>query len=96
MSEGAEIHAPETGFTNTLNSGTNKNMAASLVPTDVLDRPFSEAKACILGTFEHRYLDHLMTKTQGNVTHGAQLAEKERSSLGKLLKKNAIEASLYR
>jgi two-component system response regulator GlrR len=60
-----------------------------------LDVPFNEAKHSVISQFEKRYLIELLTCTQGNVTQAAQLAQKERRALGKLLKKHQIDPTHY-
>jgi DNA-binding NtrC family response regulator len=60
-----------------------------------LDSTFNEAKYFIVSQFEKRYLIELLTRTQGNVTQAAQLAQKERRALGKLLKKHQIDPTHY-
>ncbi len=60
-----------------------------------LDAPFHEAKHSAINQFEKRYLSELLTRTKGNVTQAAQIAQKERRGLGKLLKKHRIEPSHY-
>ncbi|KQU77074.1 MULTISPECIES: sigma 54-interacting transcriptional regulator [unclassified Rhizobacter] len=52
---------------------------------------FNEARERALQCFERDYLQRLMQATDGNVTHAARLAGKERRSLGKLLKKHGIK-----
>jgi two-component system, NtrC family, response regulator GlrR len=45
--------------------------------------------------FERDYLVHLMCEHQGNVSHAARAAGKERRDLGKLLKKYHIDPKLF-
>jgi len=59
-----------------------------------LDLDFSEAKARAIATFEKRYLSWLVSETNGNVTHAAKRAGKERRAFGKLLKKHGISPRL--
>lgn len=56
-------------------------------------RSFNEAREHAMHCFERQYLETLMQATAGNVTHAANLAGKERRSLGKLLKKHGIDRS---
>ena len=53
--------------------------------------PFNDAKSNILANFEREYLTGLMKRCNGNVTLAAKHANKERRSLGKLLKKHNIQ-----
>jgi transcriptional regulator with GAF, ATPase, and Fis domain len=52
---------------------------------------FADAKAQAIASFERDYLVRLMHETNGNVTHAARRAAKERRALGKLLKKHGIK-----
>lgn len=61
-----------------------------------LNLSFNEAKNSILSQFEQRYLIELITQAKGNVTQAAQMAQKERSALGKLLRKYHIDPARYR
>lgn len=56
---------------------------------------FSEAKHRIIERFEKEYLLKLMEKYSGNVSMAAKKACKERSSLGKLLKKHGINRTQF-
>lgn len=56
---------------------------------------FSTAKAETIDAFEKRYLSELLCRTGGNVTRAAEYAEKERRTLGKLLKKHGLEPSSF-
>jgi DNA-binding NtrC family response regulator len=60
------------------------------------DAPFSEAKNHVINQFEQRYLTWLITSSNGNVTQAADIAQKERRALGKLLKKHDINPVQYR
>lgn len=51
---------------------------------------FCQAKARAIEVFERDYLTRVLQRAQGNVTHAAKLAGKERRALGKLLKKHGI------
>jgi transcriptional regulator with GAF, ATPase, and Fis domain len=53
---------------------------------------YSAAKTMALGQFDRHYLAALMKKANGNVSHAARIAGKERRALGKLLKKHGISA----
>ncbi|MGH8552044.1 MAG: sigma 54-interacting transcriptional regulator [Methylococcales bacterium] len=60
------------------------------------DASFSEAKNQAISRFERRYLTWVLSKAKGNVTVAAEIARKERRSIGKLLKKHTIDPALYR
>jgi DNA-binding NtrC family response regulator len=54
------------------------------------DRSFREAKASAICAFERAYLAELLRRANGNVSLAARLAGKERSRLGKLLRKHGL------
>lgn len=54
--------------------------------------PFATAR----DRFELEYLSNLMQMTDGNVSQAARLAERNRSEFYKLLKRHALEPSLFR
>lgn len=56
---------------------------------------FKEAKTQVLGSFEKQFLKKLMVETHGNISEASIICGKERSALGKLLKKYAIDKNLY-
>jgi DNA-binding NtrC family response regulator len=51
---------------------------------------FNQAKAQVIAHFESQYLQSLMTECHGNISLAAKRVGKERSALGKLLKKYQI------
>lgn len=51
---------------------------------------YREAKAQAVDAFNREYLSHLLTRTHGNVTRAAKLADKERRAFGKLLRRYGI------
>jgi transcriptional regulator with GAF, ATPase, and Fis domain len=54
------------------------------------DAKFAEAKHFVIDVFEKRYLVHVLSKANGNVSRAAKFAGKERRALGKLIKKHGI------
>ena len=50
-----------------------------------------EAKACAIAHFERTYIVELLSRTRGNISQAARISGKERSRLGKLVKKYGIE-----
>lgn len=56
---------------------------------------FHDARERALAAFERDYLQHLMRLAEGNVTHAARIAGKERRALGKLLKKHGIDRAVF-
>lgn len=67
-------------------------IAASPSPhrTDFLG--FQEAKAKAVAEFERNYLSQLLDRAGGNITRAADLCGKDRSSLGKLVRKHGLQA----
>jgi DNA-binding NtrC family response regulator len=61
-------------------------------PTDL---DFSAAKAQVIEGFEREYLRRLLAETNGNITHAAQRAGKERRAFGKMLKRHGIDRLAY-
>jgi DNA-binding NtrC family response regulator len=51
---------------------------------------FREAKARLIANFERAYLIELLTRTNGNLSHAARIAGKERSRLGKMVRKHGL------
>ncbi len=54
-------------------------------------RPYHETREATLRAFETVYLEKLMHVSGGNVTRAAELAGTERRSLGRMLKRNAMQ-----
>ncbi len=61
-----------------------------------LDVSFTEAKNNVVNQFEEKYLTHLISNAHGNVSLAADIAKKERSAFGKLLKKHQIDPNQFR
>jgi two-component system response regulator GlrR len=58
-------------------------------------RGFREAKARAIAAFEKAYLAELLARTRGNLSLAARLSGKERSRLGKLVKKHGIARARF-
>jgi two-component system, NtrC family, response regulator GlrR len=56
---------------------------------------FREAKAQAIAEFERRYVTELLKRAKGNISLAARLAGKERSRLGKLLRKHGVSRSEF-
>ena len=61
-----------------------------------LDRPFKSAKAEAIAEFERTYLNHLLTKTCGNISLASRISGKDRSALNKLVKKYGLIGERFR
>jgi DNA-binding NtrC family response regulator len=57
----------------------------------VLDLTFKQARQTVLAEFEHRYLAHLLDKSNGNVAQASRLAKVDRSHLIDLLKRHRLK-----
>lgn len=64
-------------------------------PAEAAALPFQAAKARAIREFERRYLIELLTRAEGNVSLAARLSGKERSRLGRLLKKHGLERARF-
>jgi DNA-binding NtrC family response regulator len=61
-------------------------------PADTpLDGGFREARARAVSAFERLYLESVLKKHAGNVTHAAREAHQERRAFGRLIKKHQID-----
>jgi DNA-binding NtrC family response regulator len=58
-------------------------------------RGFREAKARAIAAFEKAYLAELLARTRGNLSLAARLSGKERSRLGKLVKKHGLARARF-
>jgi DNA-binding NtrC family response regulator len=57
---------------------------------------FSAAKRRAIAMFEKDYLTRLIAEQDGNISQAARIAGKDRSDLGKLLKKHNLDAKIFR
>jgi transcriptional regulator with PAS, ATPase and Fis domain len=57
---------------------------------------FTAAKRRAIALFEKDYLTRLMAEQDGNISQAARIAGKDRSDLGKLLKKHCLDAKIFR
>ena len=64
-------------------------------PAALTVRGFREAKARAIAAFEKAYLAELLARTRGNLSLAARLAGKERSRLGKLVKKHGLARATF-
>jgi DNA-binding NtrC family response regulator len=56
---------------------------------------FQEAKATAIAHFERNYIAELLLRTHGNISQAARISGKERSRLGKLVKKYGLERMAF-
>ncbi len=69
------------------------NPRVTVVPVEACSLKTMKQK--VIEMFEYDYLNRLMREHQGNVSHAAVAAGKERRDLGKLLKKYRIDPKLF-
>jgi two-component system, NtrC family, response regulator GlrR len=63
---------------------------------DLTATSFREAKARVIADFERTYVAALLKRANGNVSLAARLAGKERSRLGKLIRKYGLSRATFR
>jgi DNA-binding NtrC family response regulator len=66
------------------------------VAADLTTTSFREAKARVIADFERTYVAALLKRANGNVSLAARLAGKERSRLGKLIRKYGLSLATFR
>jgi len=71
--------------------GTVQKDARETILSRLTESSFQEAKACAIAHFERAYIVELLSRTGGNISHAARISGKERSRLGKLVKKYGLE-----
>ncbi len=85
------IEVKDLGIPSAMES--QQNLPITIVSTE--ECSFKAMKQRMIETFEREYLHRLMREHQGNVSHAALAAGKERRDLGKLLKKYRIDPGLF-
>ena len=64
-------------------------------PRQLTESRFQEAKADAIAQFERAYIVELLSRTRGNISLAARISGKERSRLGKLVKKYGLERMAF-
>jgi DNA-binding NtrC family response regulator len=64
-------------------------------PSRLTESSFRKAKACAIAQFERAYIVELLSRTRGNISRAARISGKERSRLGKLVKKYGLERTSF-
>jgi DNA-binding NtrC family response regulator len=90
LARGAEIGPRDLGVP----AGAEPEVPVS-VPIVAEPGSFQDAKRRTIEAFELEYLTRLMREHNGNVSHAARTAGKERRELGKLLKKHKLEPKRF-
>lgn len=73
---------------------SQENLPVTVITSEMCS--FKAMKQKMIETFEREYLNRLMREHQGNVSHAAQAAGKERREFGKMLKKYKIDPKQFR
>jgi DNA-binding NtrC family response regulator len=68
------------------------DITLSQEPAQTAARKFRTAREQTVASFERAYVEELLTRNQGNITHAAREAGKERRAFGRLVKKHGIQA----
>ena len=87
LSEGAHILPSEISFSAAFEQPANEPPNL----TDSSEEDFREGRSRAIEAFEKRYVEELLHKHRGNVTHAALEAGKDRRAFGRLKKKYSIE-----
>jgi DNA-binding NtrC family response regulator len=74
---------------------TRKANAESAARGRLTAARFQEAKASAIAHFERNYICELLSRTHGNISQAARISGKERSRLGKLVKKYGLERMAF-
>jgi two-component system response regulator GlrR len=64
--------------------------------TPAEDESFRAAKARVVESFERAYIEQLLASNDGNVTHAARAAKKNRRAFFELMRKYRIESESFR
>jgi DNA-binding NtrC family response regulator len=56
---------------------------------------YRQAKIRVIEAFERAYVEHALVQAEGNLSHAARITGKERSRLGRLLKKHCLVRTDY-
>ena len=67
---------------------------ATAIPTS--DESFQAAKARVVERFERSYIERLLQASEGNISHAARIAKKNRRAFFELIRKHAIDADRFR
>lgn len=89
LSEGEAIEAADLGLQGWAGNAPEADGALQALS-------FQAAKRRAIETFERDYLRRLMAEQEGNISQAARIAGKDRSDLGKLLKKHSLDAKGFR
>ncbi len=86
MTDGPTIHVRCLG-----GSPGDADPAPDPLPDKLTRASFQDAKAHAIAQFERAYITELLERTGGNISQAARISGKERSRLGKMVKKYGLE-----
>ena len=75
--------------------GERRKDAREAALSRITESRFQEAKASAIARFERAYIVELLSRTHGNISQAARISGKERSRLGKLVKKYGLERTSF-
>jgi DNA-binding NtrC family response regulator len=64
-------------------------------PPRLTEATFQDAKASAIAHFERAYIVELLARTHGNISQAARISGKERSRLGKMVKKYGLQRASF-
>jgi DNA-binding NtrC family response regulator len=71
------------------------NAAGPADSSGLTELSFRKAKATAIARFERAYITELLSRSRGNISLAARMSGKERSRLGKLVKKYGLERESF-
>jgi len=72
-------------------AGARSKSSGDAMLSRLTESRFQDAKARTIAQFERAYIVELLSRTRGNISLAARISGKERSRLGKLVKKHGLE-----
>jgi DNA-binding NtrC family response regulator len=93
------VHLSQTDSIGIADLGLPIESEESTAPTSGISietLSFTAAKRRVVASFEKDYLTRLLVEQEGNISRAARVAGKDRSDLGKLLKKHRLDAKSFR
>jgi len=91
LSQTNRIEIEDLGIPSEIES--QQDISVTIVSAELCS--FNVMKQKMIETFEREYLNRLMREHQGNVSHAAIAAGKERRNFGKMLKKHRLDPKLF-
>jgi DNA-binding NtrC family response regulator len=86
---GAEITADHLPFIG--DDGPPSEPSSFVIPTDMQDESYHNARERVLAEFELRYLTSLVNRANGNMSKAARIAGVDRTTLYRLMEKHGLQ-----